>query len=110
MNRFTDDDYDKNKKDSITNESDQTISKYVGKPQLSSDDYYEIKNNTKYKEIFEKLKTRKDYIDKRAKKFKNLIFTKYGDLSFKELLKKAKKYAKKYRIDEEEFKGYRSCT
>ena len=58
--------------------------------------------------IFDAYKERQRFIMKKARKFKNLIYDRYSskNLPFHELLKKAKKYAKKYGLSDEEFQLY----
>lgn len=58
--------------------------------------------------IFEAYKERLKYIYKKALKFKRLIYDRYGSyqLSAGELLKKAKKYQKKYKMSDDEFQMF----
>lgn len=55
--------------------------------------------------VFDAYKDRLKTIMKRAQKFKQAIWTKYApmQLPFDELLKKAKKYARKYKLADDEF-------
>src|SRR5277367_5704249 len=54
---------------------------------------------------FEAYKEEREHIEKRARKFRNVIMMKYAGqgLSFPDLIKKAKKYARKYKITDDEF-------
>ena len=69
---------------------------------------------TKYKDeelvdaIFDAYKERQRYISKKARKFKQLIYDRYAalNLSGAELMKKAKKYARKYKLTDDEFDYY----
>ena len=69
------------------------------------------KLRSKYKDddmvhaIFDAYKERQEVVLRKAKKFKQLIFDRYAplNLSFEEMLKKAKKYQKKYRLSDDEF-------
>ncbi|AYV82146.1 MAG: P4B major core protein [Homavirus sp.] len=55
--------------------------------------------------IFDTFKDRLKFITKKAGKFKNLIYSKYApkNLPYEELFRKAKRYAKKYELSDEEF-------
>lgn len=61
------------------------------------------KDNDKINEIYDTFKEMKDHMVKKAEKFRGLIFKRYGDLPFNAILKKAKKYAKKYKISDDVF-------
>lgn len=55
--------------------------------------------------IFDGYKDRLEYITKKARKFKQLIYDKYSkyNLPYPKLLKKAQKYAKRYELADDEF-------
>lgn len=69
---------------------------------------------TKYKDekmiqnIFDAYKDRLKFVTKKARRFRTLIVNKYApmQLSFDEIIKKAKKYAKKYKIEDDEFEMF----
>ena len=58
--------------------------------------------------VFDGYKDRKEYIQKKALKFKTLIFERYSkyNLSFPQLVKKARKYKEKYDLHEDEFQAF----
>jgi hypothetical protein len=56
--------------------------------------------------VFEAYKDRKDLITKKARKFKELLSSKYFNLSLPSLLEKARKYAKKYDLSDDEFSAF----
>lgn len=60
--------------------------------------------------IFEEYKNRYEKIEKKANKFKNILSDRYKNLSFDELVTKAKKYAKKYELSDDEFNMFFHLT
>lgn len=57
-------------------------------------------------ESFGKYKDCRSFIEKKAHKFKNLIFTKYSTLALTPLLEKARKYSKKYGLSQDVFNAF----
>lgn len=55
---------------------------------------------------FEMYKERLTLVTKKAQKFKNLIFSKYSTLALPSLLEKAKKFKKKYDLNDDEFSAF----
>jgi hypothetical protein len=55
--------------------------------------------------IFDNFKDRLRFVTKKANKFKNLIYQRYApkNLPYEELMRKAKRYAKKYELTDDEF-------
>jgi hypothetical protein len=55
--------------------------------------------------VFDGYKEKQDYIKRKAQKFRTLMFTKYmnKNMTFDELLRKARKYKKKYDLSDSEF-------
>jgi hypothetical protein len=62
-------------------------------------------NEELVQQIFDGYKERTEYLKKKAIKFKQLIFYRYNgmNLSYPELLKKARKYKDKYKLSDDEF-------
>lgn len=56
--------------------------------------------------MFDIYKERKNWITKKANKFKSLIFSKYSNLSLPALLEKAKVYKKKYNLTDDQFHAF----
>ena len=58
--------------------------------------------------VYDGYKDRMSYITRKARKFKALMFDRYGsqNLSFPQLLKKARKYKQKYELDDTEFSEF----
>lgn len=58
--------------------------------------------------IFDGFKKRQKLINKKARKFKQLIFDRYAvqNLPFHEIVRKAKKYSKKYKMTDDEFQMF----
>lgn len=56
--------------------------------------------------VFEAYKDRLEYIKKRAEKFKMKILSEYSLLSIAELVKKAKKFKRKYNLSDDEFAAF----
>ena len=61
------------------------------------------KDVDKINEIYDTWKTMKDHMIRKAEKFRKIMFAKYGDLPFNTIVKKAKKYAKKYKLSDDVF-------
>jgi hypothetical protein len=66
---------------------------------------YKYKDSDMIDAIFDAYKERQEHILKKVRKFKQLIYDRYAPLglSFEEMLKKAKKYQKKYKLTDDEF-------
>uniref|UniRef100_A0A6C0ACM3 Uncharacterized protein n=1 Tax=viral metagenome TaxID=1070528 RepID=A0A6C0ACM3_9ZZZZ len=60
--------------------------------------------------IFDGYKERLEYIQKKAKKFRQLIYDRYSryNLTISQLLKKAKKYQKRYELSDDEFEIFKN--
>lgn len=96
--------------------SDAKVSKEVAALFRKGKDDHSVMNHLRGKygdseivhAIFSSYKERVRYITKKAQKFKQLLFDRYHSLNlpFTELLKKAKKYADKYDLTENEFNHY----
>ena len=58
--------------------------------------------------VFDGFKDRKEFIDKKARKFKQLMFDRYSrhNLTFPQLMKKARKYKARYDLSEDEFEVF----
>ena len=61
------------------------------------------KDADKINEIYDTFKLMKDNMVKKAEKFRRHILSRYGDQPFNTIVKKAKKYAKKYKISDDVF-------
>lgn len=66
------------------------------------------KNPQMIESIFDEYKRRQRVIIKKARKFKQIIFDRYApfNLPFHEIIKKAKKYAKKFKMTDDEFQMF----
>lgn len=65
------------------------------------------KNDTQMAEkAFDVYKERLTLVTKKARKFKNLIFAKYSTLDLPSLLIKARKFKKKYELNDDEFSAF----
>ena len=60
-------------------------------------------NEDLVQKIFDAWKNKLQHIYKKARKFKNLILTRYGTKSREEIVRKAKKYQRQYKFSDEEF-------
>jgi len=56
--------------------------------------------------VFDAYKERKDLIAKKARKFKELLSSKYFNLALPALIEKAKKYKRKYQLTDDEFNAF----
>lgn len=58
--------------------------------------------------IFDNYKDRLKFLSAKARKFKQLIYDKYApqNIAYEELIKKAKRYAKKYELSDDEFQMF----
>jgi hypothetical protein len=61
------------------------------------------KDTDKIYEIYDNFKSMKDHMVRKAEKFRRVIYDRYGVLPFDSIFKKAKKYAKKYKISDDVF-------
>lgn len=95
-------------KKSQTNDVTKLFSKkYNDDAALAELKYKYGKDNKKIYEIYDKFKEMKTQMVARASKFKDIILNRYnGTLSFPDLVKKAKKYAKKYKISDDVFQYF----
>lgn len=101
------DDYKSNQKDSVVQREVEDLLKAEA---TDFEAWKKLKakypNNMELMEkIFEAYKNKLNRIFKKAKRFKQIIYDRYAGLNlpFGELLKKAKKYQKKYKFTDEEF-------
>lgn len=65
-------------------------------------------DSTMFNSIFDAYKERQEYISKKARKFKRVIYERYShqNLTLPQLIKKARKYKNKYNLSTEEFEYF----
>lgn len=105
-NRDTRDNYGDS---SVAREVDELIKNQYTDHQAWTKLTEKYKNNVELRDnILEAYKNKLNHIYKKAKKFKQVIFDRYAgmNLPYGELLRKAKKYQKKYKFTNEEFEMF----
>lgn len=104
------DDYKSHPSDStITREVDELIKSQATDHQAWQKLEAKYKNNMELRDnILEAYKNKLQMIYKKAKKFKQVIFDRYAgmNLSYGDMLRKAKKYQKKYKFTNDEFEMF----
>jgi hypothetical protein len=100
-------DYDRNRNDNANIHVGDIIGKDVTDIQALRLLHEKYPNDTKLAEkAFDVYKERLTLVQKKANKFKNLIFSKYSTLALPSLLEKARKFKKKYELDDDEFDAF----
>lgn len=82
------------------------ISKNLADPQALRLLHEKYGDTKMVEKVFDAYKERKDLIAKKARKFKELLSSKYFNLSLPALIEKAKKYKVKYQLTDDEFNAF----
>jgi hypothetical protein len=115
MSDITKPNYDRNSKPSFekkeNRDADSSIEMLIKKGLSDHQAYAKLRksfpNDEEYvKKTFDLYKQRLVLIERKSRKFKQLLINKYSNLPLHELMEKAKKFAKKYDFSDDEFTAF----